>query len=1184
MRTMTTRSVICCLFAATLSLGLGGCLPGKEKTAQVFEQTEEAVKTVAAEKAAADLAGIAQQLLASDTLAPSVTNPQLHTLRCADGRVVSYIPRTASVARSGTLPENLARRVRTDLEKRFKSDFVKNASEVSADCNLDPELVAVNSPILELDTSFAGIVRDGQSNTTPTDVASIEVEPCTNGPGVRIVRRAPDRSVISTEDRCSSAIAPNVPELQLGSTSVPNWRRQLTGETGAMENFTCIATTAGCNPVDPREFGKTITCDEDNEPAELMVNASYDKTTADFKPNPAVNMSCGRGWGGTVRFGLDGKRFDATTGLETTGTGGAVNGKMIARIDRKRCKVKRGGTQQAEPATVINVAWVGAQCAKNDAHIPETCPGGYPLSGIGRVLTTGDVGLNSFLAMQPTKVAGTNVSRIGYLNNALGSTVTNLSSTTRGVINQPLTVTGLASSASLFPALTDLSSVQDEIFDHTFVPEMRSLGKMSTPTDPRCYTMGQDCNLGLEPNVIDITVDRSNTMGERADTDIYTSTTYCEASMANLFQPSRRDMACKAAAGYAAIARNRDLRGYIDHHRDSSRDPILEYNRLLLAAEFDALAVNGMPTDVYNKMRSYRQLAVASLTNPAYRERLLFALASGYDCSVGRSALSLGSFTFNFNTSRNVYGSCAPEFIDQSRLGSFANNGNLKTCQSTCPGTCVTEPGSRLSNGMPRPVRSVTKMEAIDLYIKNYLVPRLPVKSRTDYTEFMNNSLGSTVNLFDNRNMPIDEAVAVDPSYYAKKAQQKMQQVANNREDETGGGTALIFKSIDEAIDRLMATQGSNRTKPAHLIIFGSKYDNHCTERRRDVQWWQIVFFPAFLPGLILSSSMSLAMTGSASRAIDAYFGDKDCVAHYHSPRFGRNFCQPEAPPKSYECDACIGIWELGVCSPRPEWDSCAFKILGSCVGAPTTVRRATARFTPDDVKNHPGNNGIDDWGGRMRYCKAQKSWGRNLDRDLSIHVTSRWHSNRESHDAGIVTPDNHDSLVGWIGRNFPNTKIYYFDADGEGYSKMCLTNKDAYIAARDKTMAHGFYRNNQILYIYSNSDTNQMAKDLKTFVDLSTGGFPTEEAGEQVCKSKFGSAVNLIRGVPDRPMPHTVTFDSMGASTMTCTAAILDVKSTKPDDMPELPAAIDWQPPPPPIDQPGDGGPGDGGPIGGGC
>jgi len=187
------------------------------------------------------------------------------------------------------------------------------------------------------------------------------------------------------------------------------------------------------------------------------------------------------------------------------------------------------------------------------------------------------------------------------------------------------------------------------------------------------------------------------------------------------------------------------------------------------------------------------------------------------------------------------------------------------------------------------------------------------------------------------------------------------------------------------------------------------------------------------------------------------------------SKYFGRNFCTPEDVPTGYNC-----IKDGG--------RRCCKRVLGVC------VKRCDNPdvYTPvDDVKVREEFK-IATLNTRLEWCKAN---------NLGDAIDETGYTGQK----GQV-----NSLVGIIGSNFPNTKIYYLDMldPDNGNQATRIGRECAGEVGSTYTTPTGDTRQVLQVFLYDNNTLDTLMQGVAGAVSTTISD---PEIGKQVCKWKFG-------------------------------------------------------------------------------
>lgn len=1067
------RSLATLVCILGLCLMLPACLPGEEEAKRTLADAAEATREVHADKLAMDMSQAASQLVANPAAPPVVTS-ELQTLRCPDGSVIAYIPRGATMNRSGAIPPRLAQQMRDNLQSRYNRNNILTPAALSG-CGGDPSIAAMNTPVLRLELASAQMAIT--ENDSP--VTAVTMVPCPNDaqgrrvPGV-IVNKTMSNGTTSTEEQCGDS-APNrddLPEIELTEGQMPDWKTQLTGgDIAATENFQCIAGTEGCERINARESGTRVVCDTTPEKQQLIVNPAYDDATAAFKPMGG-NISCGRGW----------------------------NGELIARIKKKNCQVIRNGQAQEEPATVFDVAYVGAKCQKNGVILYDSCPVGPGISPDGRMGTAKFVAMRQpiSLAPQPTANRGINNSVLAYYTTEEGAVKTNADNEILALTANPLTVSkaitpggpATKETTELFFSRRNLNGTETpEGFDNTFTQELVELNKLQTMEAETCYSQAQSCIGGTPPEMLAVVVDRSASMGENFPNtktpDITPHQTSCRATMANLFKAGQpRKDACTVAKEWQRAANsNNKIRNTALEQWNYEREPVYQGSEL-----YDNIIYNGEVIDNKIELDGYEKIMENALIDAKWLPRLKNGLLLGQDC-------------YPKQVLDDTYGNCAPLFATHDQLvASKFDAAPLRDCQPGCPGVCITDAVERKKGGTifrPTPLQPFPdssfvptsmpsyRMKTVDSFLKSNLLTGLPPAVKFWYSEFIDSQPDDPESP-DPARRPIDldtkdpanpnaDASIANKTFWALQAAGKIEAKAKIRGKEVGGVTPLYI-SIDVAIKEMqkqLFDVEKDNTRPAILTI----------------------------------------LTDGDNTSGPSEF-------------FGTNVCEPELEPEKYQCIAqrtakCPRL--LGVCTRNAECG--ANETLDRCTNRDTfnTCAEATCNYAAADIDIENVKNvfGFDMPGTRKKWCESKSFTGNyitvpKLDGKLA----------------------QIDSLVGFIGRNYPGTKVYFMDIGNTTLSENCLDFKK---------QTYPYEGGTQVLHVFRHE--NNAGNDMtKAFEEMLGGSGPNIEAGQKICKMKWGDNINIIND-PIANMPAPILNYETRPPDLSCKIDYLPIDL--PDDSP---------------------------------
>ena len=658
--TRTFCTVIMCLT-------LAACLPGKKQEEAVIEKAADATDTVRLEKVAADMGNAALTLMASNI--PTTNNDNLQTFRCGDNKqVVAYVPKTSKLTRNGTMPADMANRMRSRLQLDFTPDAVKkaSASDLSSCPGISIENIALNSPVLVLQ-SFA----NEQAQRTDPEVVQINIENCkdANGkavPGIIVKKTSKDGHVESVS-HCGQRISGTV-DLGLGETQMPNWKKRLAGDTTAYVPFRCVVRDKDkslCVSVDDIDPGLTLSCPTtDADQNEYMANPVFDPTTGKHVTGP--DRSCGRGW----------------------------TGQLIARVKSQKCNLVRGKNQEKEIVTVKELAYVSAQCHRNNlVNLETACP------------VTSDNPLGTFFVKRDSA------------RMKLPMALEPQPSSEGNAIKSPIALAGYQVPAEDMKGISQISRAQS-----VFIPTNNNLRNYTDPTQfmnalikdmgdnmdlsaiSECNIVGNTCITGSSPDHIVLIIDRSASMGSSEDENkllastAMTKTYQCQAGLKNLFKAEKAEQACSLVKNFAQTTQISNAARNLN---------VLDFIKSPWAKDVSsAFAPSG------SRQELYTQIEEMLMDRPKHTPYLQHALATGWDCSGRKTTGSDQVEPFP----ANMFGTCTgPE------------------CGTTCPGQCNEASIMRL----PSPP-NIRRIDMANLILEN--IARIKMKPGTKLT------VGSFVN------------------------------------------------------------------------------------------------------------------------------------------------------------------------------------------------------------------------------------------------------------------------------------------------------------------------------------------------------------------------------------------------------------------------------------------------------
>lgn len=586
-----------CLSTVLLCCLLTACLPGKKQEEKVISDASKATQEVQAEKLAADM-GIAAQMLMLNHVGTN-SNNNLQTVQCGNGKVVAFIPHTSSLARASTgtngalsggkaIPAAIGNRMQDQLLSEFGKDAVKNKETASsAGCDtLDVSMIALNSPVLVISNDFA-------VKPTTTDeangVVSMSVAKCpkVNGAettGVIITKIMKIGEPVVDATNCGKVGIEQKgesPDVKLSQASMPNWRKQLAGDSTATVNFKCIVRDKeknACAPIDTVKADEVMICRDNGVKESYVANPVYQKGSGTFTTDPA-KRSCGKGW----------------------------VGQLIARVSASSCTIKRGD-EVSEPATVYDIAYVSAQCDKAEVeNVVTQCPAGdgnfYARFSNAQMLKP------TALEPQPSQKGKPTPSLIalpGYQPSQ--KTVDN--------------VKRIANAADLYVPTVNLRTYSDENkFASELVRDMGVNVGVKLEKLINCNVVGNQCATTSTDHLL-MVVDRSVSMGSKETNDLITAspdivkTNSCKAGLKNIFKTDQAQNSCNAAKAYQATNQYN-----------------LEEVKKLHVFDFIKTPWAGKYAPTSERDTLFKQMQTALIDRDKYTPYLQYALATGWDCS-----------------------------------------------------------------------------------------------------------------------------------------------------------------------------------------------------------------------------------------------------------------------------------------------------------------------------------------------------------------------------------------------------------------------------------------------------------------------------------------------------------------------------------------------------------------------
>jgi len=1129
--TRTLKPRLCSLALALLiSVSLTSCLPGKEEEKKVISQAKEATQQVQADQVAANMANAAQKLLATaNTPTPAATDtPELKTIAC-NGKVIAYVPKTSRLAKGGTLPMDLSQRMRAELMGGAGTNAVADitSAAVTGCTGLDTNLVALNSPLLVMTNSNAALAQNSQDMT---GVVNIAMTPCNGQPGVIVDKTYADGHH-TVQNMCGAAAPATLPSIGVTMGQMADYKSRLVNHVAnAFENFTCIVRPSNPNCISPTQVdeGTQIICSDQAQTQDMIVNPVYNRNTYKFEPT-AGDVACGKGW----------------------------NGELTARVKTKHCQVVRNGVQE-EPAKIFDVAYVGAKCKKNDVVTWGSCPAGSLFEKTGHMSQKENLMQVDNLSLSPVQIAS--MTQNGYTNRVNVSSIsykapdgsTNIDHAGQDIIDNPQTLVKATGNETghFFNALSNLSVVATNDFDQQYVNQLKGLTKMMPQPGsvPTCYAKAQDCYMDPMPAKMEVIVDRSGIMNTGVTSPIANTNTVCRATMANLFNADKIHAACQAAHDWQNLAAQNNLVNNTINIWNGGNNHALALRTPLEQAEWAlGQAKSALGSGVRQQLQGYEDTMTSALKLIDYQHNLLYGLAVGQDCSppvLGNGYLKV---------QENTYGSCMPNNVTGNLINDLQNGQELKSCQTGCPGECATTLAVD-NNNQPLPAAD-TKIKVADAVVQNQLIPRLPISADVNYSEIVNEDVTAAKRVKGSGS----QAVSLVNANHADINQNVLSNVLFSSTRTTGGNQVPMFKAIDDAIDRLRNdVLNANPNAPATIVIFGSRYDTMCDEQFRS--GFEAFFNGTFVGGmmvyaanwytnemkqLILHTSPTAQMMNNIYDIDTNIYTSNTCKVPYNSKYFARNICQPEPVPTGYVCHYCTNM----ITNPITKERTCAVGIL-----------KKDKLINTQEIYN---SGGLDDYEGRNAWCAANEedqgywitvpdpSWGCPFCTKQEFIKTGHYsyvgtpdpvfdqdggrHNGRETPSS--LSVDNDSSLVGFLGRHFPNVKVIYTDLQGSvdnssgggGLGDLCYAGPGT-----DRRFANAYFGdgNNKTRIFYGyNASKADMDVQLKQAVDQATGGgIPSDEAGKTICHAKYGNNVNISTDDPPAPFEFHSNLTSFDA------------------------------------------------------
>ena len=601
---------------------LASCLPGKKQEEAVIQKATDATISLRLEKVAADMGNAALTLMASNI--PATNSDNLQTFRCGDNKhVVAYVPKTSKLTRDGTMPADMANRMRSRLQLDFTPDAVKKASagDLSSCPGISVENIALNSPVLVLQ-SFA---NENVAVVDP-EVVQIKIENCkdANGqslPGIIVKKIAKDGNV-ETVSHCGQRISGTV-DLGLGETQMPNWKKRLAGDTTAYVPFRCVVRDkdkSQCVAIENIDPGLVLKCDTAGDVRdEYVANPDFDSTTGKFITG--ADRSCGRGW----------------------------TGQLIARVKSKSCQLVRGKQNEGEIVSVKEVAYVSAQCHRDNlVNLETACPANSD-NPFGTFFVKRDnAQMKMPMALQP---------QVQTEGNKIVSPIA--LSTYQPSAEDRAGIAKASRTQSLFiPTNDNLRSITDPTnFMNALIKDMGDNIELSAISG--CSLLGNTCIMGAAPDHVVVIVDRSASMGSALEEDKLlvhqdmAANYQCKAGLKNLFTAEKAQEACTL------------VKNYVQTQQVSNAVNLKLVDFIKSPWAKDVSSSYGPKGD---KQTLYTAIEEMLSDRTKYAPHLQFALTTGWDCAGRTVAGTQGKEPFPMN----MFGSCSgPE------------------CGSTCPGECI---------------------------------------------------------------------------------------------------------------------------------------------------------------------------------------------------------------------------------------------------------------------------------------------------------------------------------------------------------------------------------------------------------------------------------------------------------------------------------------------------------------
>lgn len=1047
---MTMRAHMFLLTACIgLALMLGGCLPGAEEEKRVLAKNDAALQEVKAEKLVADMSNTVLQMQTQTDINSTTENVNSH--RCSvqggDDLLISYIPKTATFLRDGVVPYDIAEKIRAQLKSRFSPHAVLDATQFVdqwEDCALiEGALIADKSPILVLQQNFA-VAQEGAISP---DVIYITTEACgDNIPGVKITRWNKHNQKVdqqghvtnASEDRCGTWFDPNI-VVQLTSAAdaqhMGDWKKRLTGAGDGVRNVRCIVmpNSTNCLPVSQvADYGKRLQCDEETDEELLVSNPATNSEKAGAvgaAGNVYINRSTN--WPEPLAASAGNPKANRDCGRPDW------VGKMIARVKRHVCTVKYKDkttdqsvieTTSEQPALLFDIAYVGARCEKSHVDMPKSCPAiSASLSApraTGNVFTNDYVVMDSPIKLQPTLTDAQhkiNTSAITY-NGA-----PNMDASISALATEPVFTAGtdpnIKTGMGFFTSTQDIATLSGPQFDTALGVQAYSQGKNTGSVENKCYVLAQTCNDLEAPKQVAIVADRSqeaNRLAERFK--LGGNITQCHGALANLFPEDKREDACTA----------------IKEFHTSQRASFPAFYTLL-TAEFDANNAVTKGAALFETRKTAIGLAggavgpLSSLetwVNQSKKAELKAALLYGFDCN-------------STHVPPDFYGTCP--------LSPYAEG----FCPASCPGQCVSTPVAGNADA--------NLSQTSDHLLEDVVIRSLPYGTKLTYIESYDNKINTlydkqlgVANPVTGPRSRLGQYVVNQEAYATAISEINSQISARNG----GGGmndsdnnykklnidTCYFEKNIHRSIwdasnwsftYGLLLPDSATKTccdKECNSDWIPSPYDcwwgpdgygGYCEADGNEVGAWhgnKNALGPPRLYESIDAAIDAMNAPGSAlatdrhaTASIYVLANGKNDNDHSKSKYFGTNLCAKETQPEKFQCfsEVCDAYWPVvGGCR---DWDD---------------YRRDISPGELASLKtNSPGE--------RYKFCENNGHFGPESKRVDTVRVSGG--------------PSVHyDDLVGFLGRHYPNVRVYFVVTDLANLPTECGEERNLYYPDRD--------------------------------------------------------------------------------------------------------------------------------------